>query len=1381
MKNLIIGLICFFISTCVFSQSFDYQTIVRNASGAVQVNTPVYLRFTILENESGGVLYREIQNPTTDQYGWLSVTVGEGTPQSGVFANIDFSVKRYLLVECSDNAGTSYSEIGLSPINPSQKGDTGAQGPKGDKGDIGDIGPAGPKGDKGDKGDAGTGVKIIGSVADAGALPNPYTGSIGDMYITQNDGNGHVWTGAAWTNVGQIKGPKGDKGDIGDTGPSGAKGDTGDVGPIGPAGPIGPKGDKGDKGDTGSSFTLPYTGSANTSGGEFVFQITQTGNGRAAISGIYGNKADGSGASGVGISGSSNISTGVLGSSSAGSGYAGVTGVGYNGAKGIEGRGNANSIAGYFESTGTGLAGFFRSNTGDAGYFTSAAGNALITDQGNVGIGTATPTAKLEVNGQVKITGGSPGLGKILTSDASGLATWQTPSSVGSNAWSLTGNSGTNPSVNFIGTTDNQDIILKRNNENIGALKNNGIAFGTKALENSNNLSLGNIGIGNGALEKTTTTSYNVAVGHLALNKNRNHNNVALGAYSLTNDTSGTNNVAVGFGAMYSKEAGANNVAVGFEALRANNGQNNIAIGSNALRNNLIGANNTAIGFKSLEFNKNNHSNVTLGAFTLTNDTMGANNVAIGYGAMFNKYSGDNNVAIGYDALWGNRHGVGNVAIGTFAGRNSNSSNKLYIENSPNDSLNALIYGDFVADSLLLNGKVVVKNRLGVKGTGDLSGINLGYDNISKNKDSGKIQYGGLGGSDHVLNIVGGGVLPDGSDQKIKLLAKGGVEIDGPTDIKNKLKVGNDGLPNAPGHIRYNSTTNDFEGYNGSIWKSFTYDRDSSLTNEIQALSISGNTLSLSNGGGSVTLPSSGGTITYTAGPGINITGTTISNIGDNDNSTSNEIQALSISGNTLSLSNGGGSVTLPTSGSSSTLWNNNIWASTLSHNDPSIKQVLISPLPGSVAVLDNTVLNVAAQDENGVANFITLNTTTGSKMVRIHNQGTATTFTDPIALDIINKPFTDSGIGIKIDAGNTGIEVNGDLTGIIATSLDLGAAGHFTGGTGVVAIGKNTGVLGSSTLAANGAIGVKGQFDGVGSFEGIGVKGIALPSGATIREYKGFGYGGVFEGGNKGIQAESKSNPASTYLLDLRTYPKIYAHEDRPMAGLFKSHSSIGLMAISNDVHFVEGGNSYGIGVVGRSNASGSATTTIGVYGEGEGEGTRVGVMGHAQATATSVGVGVKGTANGATGIGGEFIASEGIHVEASTIGIHSIAPTNEFIGTSSTTPAVKIQNFTATGGNALELSNGYIKVDQTSSSKTAFKHVTTAANIVGNATTLDFPNQKSSDILIITRGLPYIGRNISFYTWFDAVTSKWKISIDDNTAMPAGWNFSVLVIKTQ
>ncbi|HLF63359.1 MAG TPA: tail fiber domain-containing protein [Saprospiraceae bacterium] len=53
----------------------------------------------------------------------------------------------------------------------------------------------------------------------------------------------------------------------------------------------------------------------------------------------------------------------------------------------------------------------------------------LYNNGGNIGIGTISPAAKLEVNGQVKITGGAPGNGKVLTSDASGLATWQTSTS----------------------------------------------------------------------------------------------------------------------------------------------------------------------------------------------------------------------------------------------------------------------------------------------------------------------------------------------------------------------------------------------------------------------------------------------------------------------------------------------------------------------------------------------------------------------------------------------------------------------------------------------------------------------------------------------------------------------------------------------------------------------------------------------------------------------------------------------------------------------------------------------------------------------------------------------------------------------------------------
>lgn len=46
---------------------------------------------------------------------------------------------------------------------------------------------------------------------------------------------------------------------------------------------------------------------------------------------------------------------------------------------------------------------------------------------GNVGIGTTSPTAKLHVVGTFQLVDGNQALGRVLTSDASGSATWQTP------------------------------------------------------------------------------------------------------------------------------------------------------------------------------------------------------------------------------------------------------------------------------------------------------------------------------------------------------------------------------------------------------------------------------------------------------------------------------------------------------------------------------------------------------------------------------------------------------------------------------------------------------------------------------------------------------------------------------------------------------------------------------------------------------------------------------------------------------------------------------------------------------------------------------------------------------------------------------------------
>ena len=56
----------------------------------------------------------------------------------------------------------------------------------------------------------------------------------------------------------------------------------------------------------------------------------------------------------------------------------------------------------------------------------------------NIGIGTVNPTAKLEVNGTMKITNGSQGLGKVLTSDAAGLASWS-PLPVTPSYWAASG------------------------------------------------------------------------------------------------------------------------------------------------------------------------------------------------------------------------------------------------------------------------------------------------------------------------------------------------------------------------------------------------------------------------------------------------------------------------------------------------------------------------------------------------------------------------------------------------------------------------------------------------------------------------------------------------------------------------------------------------------------------------------------------------------------------------------------------------------------------------------------------------------------------------------------------------------------------------------
>ena len=86
---------------------------------------------------------------------------------------------------------------------------------------------------------------------------------------------------------------------------------------------------------------------------------------------------------------------------------------------------------------------------------------SFLHSTGNVGIGTAAPTARLDIEGQIRIRGGNPAAGSVLTSNAAGLATWTVP------AGGLpTGTSG--QTLRHDGTNWSANSVIFNNGTNIG-------------------------------------------------------------------------------------------------------------------------------------------------------------------------------------------------------------------------------------------------------------------------------------------------------------------------------------------------------------------------------------------------------------------------------------------------------------------------------------------------------------------------------------------------------------------------------------------------------------------------------------------------------------------------------------------------------------------------------------------------------------------------------------------------------------------------------------------------------------------------------------------------------------------------------------------------
>ena len=247
-------------------------------------------------------------------------------------------------------------------------------------------------------------------------------------------------------------------------------------------------------------------------------------------------------------------------------------------------------------------------------------------------------------------------------------------------SWNLNGNAGTNPSINFIGTTDNDSLQFKINNIKAGIIDNanNNVALGMLGLA-SNTTGIFNTAFGDSSLGNNTTGSYNTGSGTNSLQANTNGwNNAAFGSFSLYYNTSGSYNCAYGYSSLGLNVSGAGNAAFGAVSLFSNTtGQYNAVLGSFSMNSNTTGLHNSSLGSYSLGHNTIGIGNSAAGYQGLYGNTVGNFNTCIGYKAFLQNQTGSWNTGLGENTNTSASNINGATAIGTAA--ISNADNKIVL------------------------------------------------------------------------------------------------------------------------------------------------------------------------------------------------------------------------------------------------------------------------------------------------------------------------------------------------------------------------------------------------------------------------------------------------------------------------------------------------------------------------------------------------------------------------------------------------------------------------------------------------------------------------------------------------------------------------------
>lgn len=243
---------------------------------------------------------------------------------------------------------------------------------------------------------------------------------------------------------------------------------------------------------------------------------------------------------------------------------------------------------------------------------------------------------------------GSNGAGDSLIVVKNGVrSAWKYPSG----GWGLTGNTGTDPATNFIGTTDNQPLVFKTNNLRSGIIE-------------YSNTSSWNLGLAGGLNAPSRTGTGNIALGSFSMGKlTTGTNNISIGQATGNRITSGSSNIALGIGAIgvISDVTGSGNIGIGSSSLtRVTSGDFNTAIGPYSMYKITSSSYNIGVGYQAGE-------NVTSGA---TKNLMLGNRVVPLDLAGANTLTGSSNIIIGdsiQPASWtsSNQLNIQNLIYGT--------------------------------------------------------------------------------------------------------------------------------------------------------------------------------------------------------------------------------------------------------------------------------------------------------------------------------------------------------------------------------------------------------------------------------------------------------------------------------------------------------------------------------------------------------------------------------------------------------------------------------------------------------------------------------------------------------------------------------------------